>query len=40
MPLKANCHGMFFAMFSFIVDSDSLENRQDIGIDAWWFQAY
>ena len=22
---------------SFIVDSDSLESRQVIGIDAWWF---
>ena len=25
---------------SFIVDSDSLKNRQDIGIDAWRWEAY
>ena len=27
-------------IFSFIVDSDSLKNRQDIGIDAWRWKAY
>ena len=25
---------------SFIVDSDSLKSLQDVGIDAWWFEAY
>ena len=25
---------------SFVVDSDSLKNRQDIGIDAWRCEAY
>ena len=25
---------------AFVIDSDSLKNRLDIGIDAWWWEVY